>query len=98
MQDRNNKKRVSTYKQRQRQRRSMGSADAQFSSYPSYKVKKSNSFRKILTFMTIVFFIAIFAILLFSNNKDLVSDVCMCNNDKLSICTDHYGVLGQGEF
>lgn len=74
MQDRNNKKRVSTYKQRQRQRRSMGSADAQFSSYPSYKVKKSNSFRKILTFMTIVFFIAIFAILLFSNNKDFVSN------------------------
>ena len=33
-----------------------------------------------------------------SNNKDLISNICMCNNDRLSICTDHYGVLGQGEF
>lgn len=35
---------------------------------------------------------------IFSNNNDLVSDICMYNNDKLSICTDHYGVLAQGEF
>ena len=72
MQDRNNKKKISRYSQKRRH--AMGSADEQFSSYPSYKVKKSNSFRKILTFMTIVFFIAIFGILLLSNNRDFIND------------------------
>ena len=72
MQDRNNRKRVSNYTQKRR--RSTGKEDVHFSSYPSYRIKKSNSFRKILTLMTIVFFVIIFAILLFSNNIDFLQD------------------------
>ncbi len=70
MQDRNKKKRVSSYTQKRK--RSVDGSEAHFSSYPSYRVKKSNSFRKILTLMIIVFFVAIFAILLFANNKEIL--------------------------
>jgi len=72
MQNKNNKKRVVGYTQKRR--RSTGNVDTHFSSYPSYRVKRTNSFRKILTLMTIAFFIAIFAILLFANNKEFLND------------------------
>jgi len=70
MQDRNNRKRVSNYRKR---RYSTGSADSALEFYPAYKGRKSNSFRKALALMTTVFFMAVFAILLFANNKDFLN-------------------------
>ncbi len=72
MQDRNNKKRVSSYSKKRKY--STGTADSAFEAYPTYRRKKQTSFRKVLTLMTIVFFISVFAIFLFASNKDFLND------------------------
>ncbi len=47
-----------------------GSADNPFENYSKHRRQESSSFRKILTLMTIIFFTAIFAILLFANQQE----------------------------
>ena len=61
---RGSKKRVRGY--------SSGSADNPFTNYAESRKKEQSSFRKALTIMTILFFTAIFAILLFANQQDFL--------------------------
>jgi len=53
---------------------STGSADNPFENYAASRKNSQTAFRKILTVMTILFFTAIFAILLFANNQGIISD------------------------
>lgn len=70
MKDRN--KRVNNSRSRRSKRYSSGSADNPFENYPDKKNSNQSSFRKALTIMTIVFFTAILAILLFANCQDYI--------------------------
>ena len=70
MKDRN--KRVNNLRSRRSKRYSSGSADNPFENYPDKKNSNQSSFRKVLTIMTIVFFTAILAILLFANCQDYI--------------------------
>lgn len=70
MKDRN--KRVNNSRSRKSKRYSSGSADNPFENYPDKKNSNQSSFRKALTIMTIVFFTAILAILLFANCQDYI--------------------------
>ena len=85
MQDRNNKKRVSSYSRKRKY--STGSADSAFEAYPTYRRRKQTSFRKVLTLMTIVFFISVFAIFLFASNQDFLNDKFGENSFLLGILT-----------
>ncbi len=57
---------------RSQRRYSIGSADNPFENYAQSRKQSASSFRKILTLMTIVFFTAIFAILLFANQQEFI--------------------------
>ena len=63
--ERNRRPNNSQRRARMPRRYSNGAADNPFESYPS---KNDTSFRKVLTVMTIVFFMAIAGVLLFANN------------------------------
>lgn len=74
--DRNNKGRRSSVTKRAGYKYSTGSADNPFANSSKRKLKKDNSeFRKALTLMTILFFTAILAIMLFASNQELVNKV-----------------------
>ena len=68
-----NKKGSRTRTSRRSRRYSNGSADNPFENYAEDRKRAQSSFRKILTLMTIVFFTAIFAILLFANQDNFLS-------------------------
>lgn len=55
-------------------RYSSGSADNPFESYAESRRNTQSSFRKVLTVMVILFFTAIFAILLFANSEDYITE------------------------
>ena len=55
-----------------RRRYSTGSADNPFENYAQNRRRQRSSFRKTLTLMTILFFTALFAILLFANQQDFL--------------------------
>ena len=55
-----------------RRRYSTGSADNPFENYAYNRRRQRSSFRKTLTLMTILFFTALFAILLFANQQDFL--------------------------
>ncbi len=57
-----------------RRRYSTGSADNPFENYAYHRRREQSSFRKALTLMTIFFFTAIFAILLFANHQEFIEE------------------------
>lgn len=59
---------------RRRRRYSGSSADNPFQNYPSKNNNSQLSFRKALTIMTIIFFTAIFGMLLFANNQEFLAE------------------------
>lgn len=67
--ERNRRPNNSQRRARMPRRYSNGAADNPFESYPS---KNDTSFRKVLTVMTIVFFMAIAGVLLFANNQSFI--------------------------
>lgn len=73
MKDRNNKGHKRIGKDGRGYKYTTGSADNPFSNYRKTKRKNAGSFGKVLTFMTIVFFTVIFAMLLFANNDNIVN-------------------------
>lgn len=72
MKDKNRRSARNAQAGRRSRRYSNGSADNPFENYSDRSRKSQSSFRKALTIMTIIFFTAIFAILLFANNKDFL--------------------------
>lgn len=75
MQERNNRNRHSSSMKNARRTRkySNGSADNPFENYANGRKQSQSTFTKILTLMVIVFLTAIFAILLFANNQEILS-------------------------
>ena len=75
MQERNNRNRRSSSMKNARKTRkySNGSADNPFENYANGRKQSQSTFTKILTLMVIVFLTAIFAILLFANNQEILS-------------------------
>ncbi len=75
MQERNNRNRRSGNQKntRRTKRYSNGSADNPFENYTNGRKQSQSTFTKILTLMVIVFLTAIFAILLFANNQEILS-------------------------
>ena len=79
MRDKNRKVSGHTKVQRRGRRYSNGSADNPFAAKPR-RYRPQSSFRKILTIMTIMFFTAIFAILLFANSQGILGDIVNKNS------------------
>jgi len=71
MKDRN-RRAAGTNAARRRNRRYNGSADNPFAKTVTKRNKGQSSFRKALTLMTIIFLTAIFAILLFADNQNII--------------------------
>ena len=75
MKDRDRRTANNNVRNRRRTRRySNGSADNPFESYPTQRENSQSSFRKILTVMTIFFFMAVAGILLFANSQDFIDN------------------------
>lgn len=72
MKDRNRRTARNTKAIRRGKRYSNGSADNPFENYADSRKSSQSSFRKALTIMVIIFFTAIFAILLFANSQDFL--------------------------
>lgn len=75
MKDRDRRTANNNVRNRRRTRRYLnGSADNPFESYPTQGENSQSSFRKILTVMTIIFFMAVAGILLFANSQDFIDN------------------------
>lgn len=72
MKDRRPRGAGSSRTSRRARRYSIGSADNPFENYAQSRRQARSSFRKVLTLMTILFFTAIFAILLFANQQEFI--------------------------
>lgn len=70
MKDRNRRVSRNTNSKKRGKRYSIGSADNPFENYADSRKSSQSSFRKVLTIMVIIFFTAIFAILLFANSQE----------------------------
>ena len=94
MQERNNRNiRSSSMKNARKTRKySNGSADNPFENYANGRKQSQSTFTKILTLMVIVFLTAIFAILLFANNQEILSK-SLGEHSLLSSILSKYGEI-----